>query len=43
VVRHPIYAGFELALIGTASAIGEIRGFGAAGVALIGLTLKSRF
>lgn len=42
VVRHPIYTGFELAILGTAITIGEIRGLAAAVVALIGMKLKSR-
>jgi protein-S-isoprenylcysteine O-methyltransferase len=39
-VRHPIYTGLELAVLGTAVAMGEIRGLAAAGVALIGIRLK---
>jgi protein-S-isoprenylcysteine O-methyltransferase len=39
-VRHPIYTGLELAILGTAIAIGEIRGLVAAGIALIGIRLK---
>jgi protein-S-isoprenylcysteine O-methyltransferase Ste14 len=42
VVRHPIYTGVALALLGTAIAVGEIRGLAATGVALIGMRLKSR-
>ena len=42
VVRHPIYAGFELAILGTAINIGEVRGLAAAGVALIGMGLRVR-
>ena len=41
-VRHPIYAGFELALLGTALVIGEVRAFLAALVAFIGMVLKAR-
>lgn len=41
VVRHPIYAGLELAILGTGIAIGELRGLAAAGAALIGMKLKS--
>jgi protein-S-isoprenylcysteine O-methyltransferase Ste14 len=42
VVRHPIYAGFGLAILGTAIAIGEVRGLAATVTALIGMALKSR-
>lgn len=41
-LRHPIYTGVELALLGTAIAAGEIRGLVAVGLALAGLVLKSR-
>ncbi len=41
VVRHPIYTGLLLALLGTAIAIGEIRGLVAWVLALIGWKLKS--
>jgi protein-S-isoprenylcysteine O-methyltransferase Ste14 len=40
-VRHPICAGFSLALLGTAIAIGEIRGLLAFVAAFIGMKLKS--
>lgn len=40
VVRHPIYSGLLLALIGTAAAIGEWRGIFAAICALIGFLRK---
>jgi protein-S-isoprenylcysteine O-methyltransferase Ste14 len=40
VVRHPIYTGLLLALIGTAAAIGEWRGFLAVIFALIGFLWK---
>lgn len=40
-VRHPIYAGFLLALAGTAVAIGEIRGLLAVALVLIALKLKA--
>ncbi|HWB87245.1 MAG TPA: isoprenylcysteine carboxylmethyltransferase family protein [Bryobacteraceae bacterium] len=42
VVRHPIYAGFELGILGSAIALGEVRGFVAAVAALVGMVLKSR-
>ena len=42
VVRHPIYAGLSLAILGTAIAIGEIRGLAATGAAMVGMRLKSR-
>jgi protein-S-isoprenylcysteine O-methyltransferase Ste14 len=42
VVRHPIYAGFSLAIFGTAIAIGEIPGLVASGVAMTGMKSKSR-
>jgi len=42
VVRHPIYAGLGLAILGTAIAIGEVRGLAATVAALIGMALKSR-
>ena len=41
VVRHPIYSGFLLALVGTAIAVGEVRAFIGLGLAFIGLLLKS--
>ena len=41
IVRHPICAGFSLALLGTAIAIGEIRGLLAFVAAFIGMKLKS--
>lgn len=41
VVRHPIYAGFLLALLGTMLAIGEIRALLGVVVATIGFRLKS--
>ena len=41
-VRHPIYAGLGLAILGTAIAIGELRGLAATVAALIGMALKSR-
>jgi protein-S-isoprenylcysteine O-methyltransferase Ste14 len=42
VVRHPIYTGLLLALIGTAAAIGEWRGVLAVACALLGLLWKIR-
>jgi protein-S-isoprenylcysteine O-methyltransferase Ste14 len=40
-VRHPIYSGLLLALLGTAIAAGEIRAFAGLGLAFIGFLLKS--
>jgi protein-S-isoprenylcysteine O-methyltransferase Ste14 len=40
-VRHPIYSGFLLALVGTAIVVGEIRAFIGLGVAFIAFFLKS--
>ena len=34
IVRHPIYAGFVLAMLGTALALGELRGLLAVALAL---------
>jgi protein-S-isoprenylcysteine O-methyltransferase Ste14 len=42
VVRHPIYTGLLLAVIGTAAAIGEWRGVLALACALVGLVIKIR-
>ena len=39
-VRHPIYSGMLLALLGTALAIGSARGFIGAGLILFGFLLK---
>lgn len=39
-VRHPIYSGMLLALIGTALAIGTARGFIGAGLILLGFLVK---
>lgn len=39
-VRHPIYSGLVLALVGTALAIGDARGFVATGLILIGFVVK---
>ena len=41
-LRHPMYSGFLLALLGTAIAIGEVRGLLAFGCAFLGLWLKLR-
>jgi protein-S-isoprenylcysteine O-methyltransferase Ste14 len=40
IVRHPIYSGLLLALIGTAAAVGEVRGVLAAVCALVGFLRK---
>jgi protein-S-isoprenylcysteine O-methyltransferase Ste14 len=40
-VRHPIYSGLLLALVGTAIALGEIRAFIGLGLAFIAFLLKS--
>lgn len=42
VVRHPIYTGILLALLGTALILGEIRGYIAVIVAFIAFLIKSR-
>jgi protein-S-isoprenylcysteine O-methyltransferase Ste14 len=39
-VRHPIYSGFLLGMLGTAIAIGEVRGLIAWGLAFLGWWLK---
>jgi protein-S-isoprenylcysteine O-methyltransferase Ste14 len=41
-IRHPIYTGILLALIGTAASVGEIRGLIAVAVALFSFYLKAR-
>jgi protein-S-isoprenylcysteine O-methyltransferase Ste14 len=41
-VRHPMYSGFLLAMLGTALALGEVRGLLAIGLAFLGLWLKLR-
>ncbi len=41
-VRHPMYSGFLLAMLGTALAIEEVRGLLAVGLALLGWWLKLR-
>jgi protein-S-isoprenylcysteine O-methyltransferase Ste14 len=42
VVRHPIYAGFLLAILGTALALGEVRGLVALALAFVGWFTKAR-
>jgi len=42
IVRHPIYSGFLLGLLGTALALGEWRGIAGLGLAFIGWRMKSR-
>jgi protein-S-isoprenylcysteine O-methyltransferase Ste14 len=42
VVRHPIYSGLLLGVLGTALALGEVRGLVALGLAFIGWYTKSR-
>ena len=41
-VRHPIYTGLLLAMLGTAVAIGELRGLLAVGLAFAGFFIKSQ-
>jgi protein-S-isoprenylcysteine O-methyltransferase Ste14 len=41
-VRHPMYSGFLLAMLGTALAMGEVRGLLAIGSAFLGFWLKLR-
>lgn len=41
-IRHPIYSGLVLALIGTALAIGSARGFVATALILVGFLVKLR-
>lgn len=43
IVRHPIYSGGLLALLGTALAQGELRGFLALALAFVAFLIKSRF
>jgi protein-S-isoprenylcysteine O-methyltransferase Ste14 len=40
IVRHPIYTGFLLAMLGTAMIVGEIRGLVAVGLLFLALWLK---
>lgn len=40
-VRHPIYSGILLGLLGTAVVVGEMRGLIAVALAVMGLHLKS--
>jgi protein-S-isoprenylcysteine O-methyltransferase len=42
VVRHPIYSGFLLGLLGTALALGQLRGFVGLVLAFLGWRMKSR-
>jgi protein-S-isoprenylcysteine O-methyltransferase Ste14 len=42
IVRHPIYSGFLLALLGVALIIGEVRGLLGVGVLFLSFWLKSR-
>jgi protein-S-isoprenylcysteine O-methyltransferase len=42
IVRHPIYTGFLLGLLGTALALGELRGIVGLALAFIGWRMKSR-
>jgi protein-S-isoprenylcysteine O-methyltransferase Ste14 len=42
VVRHPIYAGLLLAVLGTALALGEVRGLAALALAFVGWFTKAR-
>lgn len=42
VVRHPIYSGFLLGFLGTALALGQVRGLVALALAFLGWKLKSR-
>jgi protein-S-isoprenylcysteine O-methyltransferase Ste14 len=42
VVRHPIYSGFLLGFLGTALALGQLRGLVAWALAFLGWRLKSR-
>jgi protein-S-isoprenylcysteine O-methyltransferase Ste14 len=41
-IRHPMYSGFLLAMLGTALALGEVRGLLAIGLAFLGWWLKLR-
>jgi protein-S-isoprenylcysteine O-methyltransferase Ste14 len=41
VVRHPIYSGLSLAVLGTALAVGELRGLLAVGLVAFGFWHKS--
>jgi len=42
IVRHPIYSGFLLGLLGTALALGEVRGIAGLILAFVGWRMKSR-
>jgi protein-S-isoprenylcysteine O-methyltransferase Ste14 len=41
-VRHPIYSGLVLAMLGTAIGLGQIRGFCGAAVMLVAFLIKAR-
>jgi protein-S-isoprenylcysteine O-methyltransferase Ste14 len=41
-IRHPIYTGILLAILGTAVAVGEIRGLAALGIAWLSFYFKAR-
>ena len=41
-IRHPIYTGILLALLGTAVALGEVRGLLAVGIAWVSFYIKAR-
>jgi len=42
IVRHPIYSGFLLGMLGSALALGELRGIAGLALAFIGWRMKSR-
>jgi protein-S-isoprenylcysteine O-methyltransferase Ste14 len=42
IVRHPIYSGFLLGMLGTALALGQWRGIAGLALAFIGWHMKSR-
>jgi protein-S-isoprenylcysteine O-methyltransferase Ste14 len=42
IVRHPIYSGFLLGLLGTALSVGEARGLIALALAFVGWFVKAR-
>ena len=42
IIRHPIYSGLLLALLGTAFVVGEVRGFAAVAFAFVAWLIKSR-
>ncbi len=43
VVRHPIYTGILIAVLGTAIMVGQVRGFLALGITFFSLWYKSSF